>query len=208
MSSTRRARLGDLDAARAAARRWPSSTARCSSGWRTLAAEGPDAVADPWCRDHLDELAAAEARWEQVTRGDRLIHGDVRSDNVLLTGRRPRRVRRLDEHVHRRGLVRRAGDAAGGRARGRRRARVGAGPRRPGRPRRRDARAGRRRVRGLLRRTRPAPGSSGPADGPRVPARAGRGHRSRGCADCGTATDGHNVQCRPIPKSQSPFSSG
>jgi hypothetical protein len=55
-------------------------------GWRTLAREGPAAVADPWCRDHLGELAAAEARWEQVTRGDRLIHGDVRSDNVLLTG--------------------------------------------------------------------------------------------------------------------------
>ena len=46
---------------------------------------GPDAVADRWCRDRLDELAAAEARWEQVTVGDGLIHGDVRSDNVLLT---------------------------------------------------------------------------------------------------------------------------
>jgi hypothetical protein len=33
---------------------------------------------------HLDELAATEARWESVTKGDGLIHGDVRSDNVLL----------------------------------------------------------------------------------------------------------------------------
>jgi aminoglycoside phosphotransferase (APT) family kinase protein len=55
------------------------------TGWRTLAAEGPSAVADDWCRDRLDDLAAAEARWEQVTVGDGLIHGDVRSDNVLLT---------------------------------------------------------------------------------------------------------------------------
>ncbi len=58
------------------------------TGWRTLVAEGPTAVADRWCRDHLDDLAAAEARWEQVTVGDGLIHGDVRSDNVLLTDER------------------------------------------------------------------------------------------------------------------------
>lgn len=54
------------------------------TGWRTLLAE-PDEVHDGWCRERLDELAAAEARWEQATVGDRLIHGDVRSDNVLLT---------------------------------------------------------------------------------------------------------------------------
>jgi len=54
-------------------------------GWRTLAAEQPDAVVDAWCRERLDELAAAEASWEDATAGYRLIHGDVRSDNVLLT---------------------------------------------------------------------------------------------------------------------------
>jgi aminoglycoside phosphotransferase (APT) family kinase protein len=54
-------------------------------GWRNLAGEGPAAVDDPWCRDRLDELAAAEARWESACAGDQLIHGDVRSDNVLLT---------------------------------------------------------------------------------------------------------------------------
>ena len=57
------------------------------TGWRTLAAGDRDAPGDAWCRAHLDELAAAEARWEQVTTGDGLIHGDVRSDNVLLTDR-------------------------------------------------------------------------------------------------------------------------
>ena len=55
------------------------------TGWRTLAAEGPGAVTDVWCRGHLDALVEQEARWEQVTVGDGLIHGDVRSDNVLLT---------------------------------------------------------------------------------------------------------------------------
>jgi hypothetical protein len=55
------------------------------TGWRTLVAEAGDAPMDAWCRDRLDELAAAEARWEQATVGDGLIHGDVRSDNVLLT---------------------------------------------------------------------------------------------------------------------------
>jgi aminoglycoside phosphotransferase (APT) family kinase protein len=54
-------------------------------GWRLLAAEEPDAVTDPWCRARLAELAAAEAGWEDATAGDRLLHGDVRSDNVLLT---------------------------------------------------------------------------------------------------------------------------
>jgi aminoglycoside phosphotransferase (APT) family kinase protein len=40
---------------------------------------------DDWCRARLDELARVEAEWEDATRGDGLIHGDVRSDNVLLT---------------------------------------------------------------------------------------------------------------------------
>jgi Ser/Thr protein kinase RdoA (MazF antagonist) len=54
-------------------------------GWRNLVREGPAAVDDLWCRERLDDLAVAEARWEEVTAGDRLIHGDLRSDNVLLT---------------------------------------------------------------------------------------------------------------------------
>ena len=57
------------------------------TGWRTLAAEDRRVPLDHWCRAHLDELAVVEARWEQVTAGDGLIHGDVRSDNVLLTER-------------------------------------------------------------------------------------------------------------------------
>ncbi len=40
---------------------------------------------DDWFRARLDELAEIEAGWEDATRGDGFIHGDVRSDNVLLT---------------------------------------------------------------------------------------------------------------------------
>ena len=53
-------------------------------GWRTLAAEGPQAVVDGWSRRNLDRLAALEAGWEDATAGSSLVHGDVRSDNVLL----------------------------------------------------------------------------------------------------------------------------
>jgi hypothetical protein len=53
-------------------------------GWRTLAAEGPGAVVDDWSRRHLGRLADLEARWGEATAGSSLVHGDVRSDNVLL----------------------------------------------------------------------------------------------------------------------------
>ena len=55
-------------------------------GWRTLAGETGAAVPDPWCARHLDRLAELEACWEEVTVGPLLVHGDVRSDNVLLVG--------------------------------------------------------------------------------------------------------------------------
>lgn len=56
-------------------------------GWRTLLVEGPQAVADGWCRRHLEHLAVLEARWVDATVGSSLVHGDVRSDNVLLVSR-------------------------------------------------------------------------------------------------------------------------
>jgi Phosphotransferase enzyme family len=55
------------------------------TGWRTLAAEARDAPMDEWFRARIDVLAQVEAGWEDATRGHGLIHGDVRSDNVLLT---------------------------------------------------------------------------------------------------------------------------
>lgn len=55
-------------------------------GWRVLTGEAPDAVDDPWCRARLVELAEVEARWEDAAAGDQLVHGDLRSDNILITG--------------------------------------------------------------------------------------------------------------------------
>ncbi|GGS46593.1 hypothetical protein GCM10010156_01600 [Planobispora rosea] len=59
-------------------------------GWRRLA-EARDTGADdlsgldPWAARHLDALAELEAGWEEAARGDSLVHGDIRADNLLLT---------------------------------------------------------------------------------------------------------------------------
>jgi Phosphotransferase enzyme family len=54
-------------------------------GWADLAAraESPPGL-DPWAARHLDRLAGLEAGWPDASRGDTLVHGDVRSDNILL----------------------------------------------------------------------------------------------------------------------------
>jgi aminoglycoside phosphotransferase (APT) family kinase protein len=52
-------------------------------GWRRLAAE-PDPAVDPWSREHLEELAALEARWAEAAAGETLLHADVRADNIVL----------------------------------------------------------------------------------------------------------------------------
>jgi len=77
-------RLGDL-VPRCRLRTVAQQYGAMFTGWRTLAQEDPNDINDPWCRAHVDELAATEGRWEQMTVGDGLIHGDVRSDNVILT---------------------------------------------------------------------------------------------------------------------------
>ncbi len=58
--------------------------------WGLLAAaarSGADDLSglDPWVLAHLDELAALERGWGDAVRGDTLVHGDVRADNILLT---------------------------------------------------------------------------------------------------------------------------
>ncbi len=57
--------------------------ARVFTGWRTLERENNIAL-DPWCRKHLSQLAAVEGGWEEVVGGDAVVHGDFRSDNILL----------------------------------------------------------------------------------------------------------------------------
>ncbi|MGW4665375.1 phosphotransferase family protein [Streptosporangium sandarakinum] len=59
-------------------------------GWRRLVAardEGADDLAglDPWAARHLDMLADLETGWPAAARGETLLHGDIRADNLLLT---------------------------------------------------------------------------------------------------------------------------
>jgi aminoglycoside phosphotransferase (APT) family kinase protein len=52
-------------------------------GWRSLA-EHPLPGLDPWSSRYLDRLAQLERRALTAGQGDRLIHFDVRADNVVL----------------------------------------------------------------------------------------------------------------------------
>ena len=56
------------------------------TNWRRLARAGSvPGWADPWLAAHLDTLAAIEQHWGDAAAGHRLVHGDLRSDNILLT---------------------------------------------------------------------------------------------------------------------------
>ncbi len=52
-------------------------------GWEVLS-EAPAAQLTPWQRRHLPALLALEARWPAAATGDRLLHLDLRTDNMLL----------------------------------------------------------------------------------------------------------------------------
>lgn len=57
---------------------------RMFGGWAELAAmRRPPVGLDPWARDHLARLAELEVHWPAATEGRTLLHGDVRSDNLL-----------------------------------------------------------------------------------------------------------------------------
>lgn len=53
-------------------------------GWAELAGATDTPGLDPWCRAHLSDLAALEARWPEAIDGPTLVHGDIRSDNILM----------------------------------------------------------------------------------------------------------------------------
>jgi hypothetical protein len=52
-------------------------------GWAELAATADPSGLDPWCRTHLAELAELEATWPAAIEGSTMVHGDIRSDNIL-----------------------------------------------------------------------------------------------------------------------------
>jgi aminoglycoside phosphotransferase len=55
-------------------------------GWAGLAdLPEPPARLDPWARAHLSSLADLETGWPIACEGPTLVHGDVRSDNLLIT---------------------------------------------------------------------------------------------------------------------------
>jgi hypothetical protein len=53
------------------------------AGWHRLRAD-PDPGLDGWSVRNLDRLTAAADRGEVALEGDRLVHGDVRADNLLV----------------------------------------------------------------------------------------------------------------------------
>jgi len=55
------------------------------AGWQRLASmPTPPARLDQWCRSHLDRLADVESDWSVAADGETLLHGDIRSDNLLI----------------------------------------------------------------------------------------------------------------------------
>jgi hypothetical protein len=57
------------------------------TGWRRLLASGGEIESvSTWAAAHLAELADLETRWNQVADGATLLHGDLRADNILISG--------------------------------------------------------------------------------------------------------------------------
>lgn len=55
-------------------------------GWRRLAGSGEDLAGYPeWASIRRDHLAEWESGWPQAVDGDRLVHMDLRGDNVLIS---------------------------------------------------------------------------------------------------------------------------
>jgi hypothetical protein len=57
---------------------------RLFGGWAELAASDDIPGLDPWCRASLPDLARLESRWREAIDGPTLVHGDIRSDNILI----------------------------------------------------------------------------------------------------------------------------
>ncbi|MDI5969439.1 phosphotransferase [Streptomyces sp. SL13] len=58
------------------------STAAALHGWDELATAPPPDLA-PTARAHLSQLAELEAAWPALAHGDRIVHGDLRADNMV-----------------------------------------------------------------------------------------------------------------------------
>jgi len=61
---------------------WPTTLAQETATWPA----GWDALAARWSHPQLSEAAALAARHAEALAGETVVHGDVRPDNLLLTG--------------------------------------------------------------------------------------------------------------------------
>jgi len=52
--------------------------------WPRLDGDGVVDQVDDWTRRHLDDLCDLEADWTDAIAGDTLLHGDLRTDNVVI----------------------------------------------------------------------------------------------------------------------------
>ncbi|WP_336502735.1 phosphotransferase [Microbacterium paraoxydans] len=55
-----------------------------SGSWRRLEAAGLLETTTPWCAQNVDLLRTAAERVGTAVAGDRLLHGDLRADNILI----------------------------------------------------------------------------------------------------------------------------
>lgn len=64
----------------------PAGRAQTKSGtpylWRSV--NGGDPALDDWSRRNLDRLTVMESSWIEAVAGSTLLHGDLRSDNILI----------------------------------------------------------------------------------------------------------------------------
>ena len=58
------------------------STAAALHGWDELLSDPPADLA-PAARDRLPQLVELEAAWPALARGNRIVHGDLRADNMV-----------------------------------------------------------------------------------------------------------------------------
>lgn len=55
-----------------------------SNSWSPLARDAH--LLDPWTRSHLGEITSLATRAGEVLRGGHLLHSDLRSDNIIISG--------------------------------------------------------------------------------------------------------------------------
>lgn len=55
-------------------------------GWARTASDDPAALIDPWISANLEAVRALADGWRDAAAGASLLHGDLRADNMLMSG--------------------------------------------------------------------------------------------------------------------------